>query len=110
MGNYVIHFFCTKTLTCYNETSKGDTIMLVNISSPMKRDEIKALLEASENPKFKFVKMKTPMEMQFEVEYAEGTSGDPTSYAKKIIKSQPWGAVLMVRALIEGQAFTGGKV
>lgn len=84
--------------------------MLVNISSPMKRDEIKALLEASENPKFKFVKMKTPMEMQFEVEYAEGTSGDPTSYAKKIIKAQPWGAVLMIRALIEGQAFTGGKV
>ena len=32
--------------------------MLVNISSPMKRDEIKALLEASENPTFKFVKMK----------------------------------------------------
>ena len=25
--------------------------MLVNISSPMKRDEIKALLEANENPK-----------------------------------------------------------
>jgi len=84
--------------------------MLVNISSPMKRDEIKKLLEASENPKFVFVKMKTPMEMQFEVTYAEGTEGDPTSYAKKIIKSQPWGAVLMVRALIEGQAFTGGKV
>ena len=84
--------------------------MLVNISAPMKRDEIKAILEASENPTFKFVKMKTPMEMQFEVEYAEGTEGDPTSYAKKLIKQQQWGAVLMVRALIEGQAFTGGKV
>ena len=84
--------------------------MLVNISAPMKRNEIRALLEASENPKFVFVKMKTPMEMQFEVTYAEGTEGDPTSYAKKIIKQQPWGAVLMVRALIEGQAFTGGKI
>ena len=84
--------------------------MLVNISAPMKREEIKAILTASENPKFEFVKMKTPMEMQFEVTYAEGTEGDPTSYAKKLIKAQPWGAVLMVRALIEGQAFTGGKV
>jgi hypothetical protein len=54
--------------------------------------------------------MKTPMEMQFEVTYADGTEGDPTSYAKKLIKGQPWGAVLMVRALIEGQAFTGGKI
>ncbi|MBQ3460760.1 MAG: hypothetical protein IJH14_08840 [Solobacterium sp.] len=84
--------------------------MLVNISSPLKRDEIKALLEASENPTFKFVKMKTPIEMQFEVNYADGTEGDPCSYAKKVIKAQPWGSVLMVRALIEGQAFTGGKV
>ena len=84
--------------------------MLVNISSPLKRDEIKAPLEASENPTFKFVKMKTPIEMQFEVNYADGTEGDPCSYAKKLIKAQPWGSVLMVRALIEGQAFTGGKV
>lgn len=83
---------------------------LVNISAPMKRDEIKALLEANENPKFTFVKMKTPMEMQFEVTYAEGTDGDPAGLAKKLIKAQPWGGVLMVRALIEGQAFTGGKV
>ena len=84
--------------------------MLVNISSPLKRDEIKAVLEASENPTFKFVKMKTPIEMQFEVNYADGTEGDPCSYAKKLIKAQPWGGVLMVRALVEGQAFTGGKV
>ena len=84
--------------------------MLVNISSPLKRDEIKAVLEASENPTFKFVKMKTPIEMQFEVNYADGTEGDPCSYAKKLIKAQPWGSVLMVRALIEGQAFTGGTV
>lgn len=84
--------------------------MLVNISSPMKRDEIKALLEANENPKYVFVKMKTPMEMQFEVTYADGTDGDPAAYAKSLIKKEPWGGVLMVRALIEGQAFTGGKV
>ena len=86
--------------------------MLVNISSPMKRDEIKAILEANEDPKFTFVKMKTPMEMQFEVTYADGVEEgkDPAGLAKKLIKAQPWGGVLMVRALIEGQAFTGGAV
>ena len=83
--------------------------MLVNISSPMKRDEIKAILEASENPKYTFVKMLNAMEMQFEATYAEGTDGNPADYAKKLIKQQPWGAVLMVRALIDGQKFTGGK-
>ena len=84
--------------------------MLVNISSPMKRDEIKKILEANENPKYEFVKMLNAMEMQFEATYAEGTDGNPADYAKKLIKQQPWGAVLMVRALIDGQKFTGGKV
>ncbi|MCR4950597.1 MAG: hypothetical protein K6A40_04650 [Solobacterium sp.] len=84
--------------------------MLVNISSPMKRDEIKAILEANENPKYTFVKMLNAMEMQFEATYAEGTDGNPADLAKKLIKQQPWGAVLMVRALIDGQKFTGGKI
>ncbi len=84
--------------------------MLVNVNSALKRDEIRALLEASENPKFTYVKNTSPMEMQFEVTYAEGTEGDPVSFVKKTIKSQPWGSVLMVRVLIDGQKFTGGKV
>ena len=83
---------------------------LVNLSSPMKRDEIKALLEANENPKYTFVKMLSPMEMQFEATYADGTDGNPADFAKKLIKQQPWGGVLMIRALIDGQKFTGGKI
>lgn len=84
--------------------------MLVNVNSALKRDEIRKILEANENPKYVYVKNKTPMEMQFEATYAEGTEGDPAAYAKKLIKSQPWGAVLMIRVLIEGQAFSGGKI
>ena len=84
--------------------------MLVNVNSALKRDEIRKVLEANENPKYVYVKNLNPMEMQFEVTYAEGTDGDPASYAKKLIKSQPWGSVLMVRVLIDGQKFTGGKV
>ena len=84
--------------------------MLVNVNSALKRDDIRKILEASENPKYVYVKNKTPMEMQFEATYAEGTDGDPAAYAKKLIKAQPWGGALMIRVLIEGQKFTGGKV
>ncbi len=48
--------------------------------------------------------------MQFEATYKEGTDGNPADYAKKLIKSQPWGGVLMIRVLINGQKFTGGKI
>jgi len=82
--------------------------MLINISTALKRDEIRAILEQNESPKFTFVKMKTPIEMQFEVE-DDGTHGDLTSYTKNLIKQQPWGGALMLRVLIEGQAFTGQK-
>lgn len=82
---------------------------LVNVSSALKKDEIKELLLAQESPKYAFVKMKTPIEMQFEVE-DDGSHGDLASYTKSLVKKQPWGSVLMLRVLIEGQAFTGGKM
>ena len=82
---------------------------LVNVSSALKKDEIKELLLSQESPKYTFVKMKTPIEMQFEVE-DDGSHGDLASYTKSLVKKQPWGAVLMLRVLIEGQAFTGGKM
>ena len=81
----------------------------VNVNSALKRDDIRAVLESQECPKYTFVKMTGPMEMQFEVE-DDGTHGDLANYTKGLIKKQPWGAVLMLRVLIEGQAFTGGKM
>lgn len=84
--------------------------MLVNVNSALKRDEIRKLLEANENPKYVYVKNLSPMEMQFEATYKEGTDGNPADYAKKLVKAQPWGGVLMIRCLINGQKFTGGKV
>ena len=51
--------------------------MLVNVNSALKRDEIRKLLEANENPKYVYVKNLSPMEMQFEATYKEGTDGNP---------------------------------
>jgi|LAHS01.1.fsa_nt_gb hypothetical protein len=83
---------------------------LVNVSTALKRDEIRKILEAMDCPKYTFVKMKTPIEMQFDVtDDAAGSHGDLANYTKKVIKGQPWGAALMLRVLNEGQAFTGQK-
>jgi DNA-binding phage protein len=86
------------------------TMALVNVSTALKRDEIKKILESQESPKYTYVKMKTAIEMQFDVQDdAQGSHGDLANYTKKIIKEQPWGAALMLRVLNEGQAFTGQK-
>lgn len=85
--------------------------MKINVNSALKRPEIRKVLEANENPKYTFVKNTSPMEMQFECEFAPGTEvADPAGYTKKLIKSQPWGAALGFRVLIDGQKFTGGAV
>jgi hypothetical protein len=83
---------------------------LVNVSTALKRDEIRSILEAQECPKYVFVKMKTPIEMQFDVtDDAAGSHGDLANYTKSLIKKEPWGGALMMRVLNEGQAFTGQK-
>ncbi|MDY4809973.1 MAG: hypothetical protein SO205_07855 [Bulleidia sp.] len=78
----------------------------VNVNSALKRDDIRKVLESQECPKYTFVKMLGPMEMQFEVE-DDGTHGDLANYTKSLIKKQPWGAALFMRVLNDGQAFTG---
>lgn len=82
---------------------------LVNVSSALKKEEIKSLLHGQTSPKYTFVKLKTPIEMQFEVEGDEGIA-DIASYTKKLIQAEPWGKALMLRVLVDGQSFTGGKV
>lgn len=80
--------------------------MIINVSSPLRREEVKQLLLASENPKYTYIKNKTPMEMQFEVVYPEGQEGDPISATKRIIKSTEWGKVLNIRVIEEGKKYT----
>lgn len=86
--------------------------MKINFFSALQGEKIKALLEANEDPKFVYLKDVKPKEMQFEVTYADGIEEgrDPASYAKKLVQKQPWGGALYMRVLIDGQAFTGGKV
>ena len=50
----------------------------VNVNSALKRDDIRKVLESQECPKYTFVKMLVPMEMQFKVA-DDGTHGDLTN-------------------------------
>ncbi len=84
---------------------------LVNVNCALKRPDIQKMLESQECPKYTFVKMKSAMEMQFDVEDdAEGSHGNLADWTKKLIKKEPWGGALYFRVLIEGQKFTGGSV
>lgn len=86
--------------------------MKINFFSALRKDDIKKVLEANEDPKYVYLKDIKPNEMQFEVTYADGVEAgkDPAGYAKKLIQKQPWGLALYMRVLIDGQAFTGAKV
>ena len=82
---------------------------VINVTSPLLREEIKKKLLENETPKYRFVKNNSPIEMQFEVE----TDLEPKrvlSITKKLIRSLKYGNVIMFRVLIDGQFFEGGKV
>ena len=80
--------------------------MIINISCPLKREEVKQLLLANEDPKFTYIRNKTPMEMQFEVTYADGNDANACNDAKRIIKSTEWGKVLNLRILEDGKKYS----
>lgn len=86
--------------------------MKINFFATLQKDKIKELLQANEDPKYVYIGDVKPNEMQFEVTYADGVEEgkDPAGFAKKMVQKQPWGAALYMRVLIDGQAFTGGKV
>ena len=80
--------------------------MIINVSSPIKKEEVKALLEANESPKYVYLKNKTPMEMQFEVTVPEEQEIDIVQYTKRLIKSTEWGMLLNFRVLEDGKPFS----
>jgi len=78
--------------------------MKLNINSPLKRNDIREVLEANECPKFTYIKNILPMEMQFEVvDDEKGSHGDLERYTSHLIKKQPWGGALLFRVKEDGK-------
>lgn len=80
--------------------------MIINISSPIKKEEIKKLLQENTQLKYVYLKDKPPMDMQFEVTVPEGQQIDVIQYTKRLIKSTEWGGILNFRILEDGKKFS----
>lgn len=84
--------------------------VLINVASPIKRKEIRTLLEAQKSPSYHYLKMISSIEMQFEVK-DDGSHGDLCAYTTGLIyHGLPYGNVLTFRVLYDGQFFAGGPV
>lgn len=83
---------------------------LINVASPIKREEIRKLLESQKSPSYHYLKMISTIEMQFEVN-DDGTHGDLCAYTDHLIHDGlPYGNVMTYRVLYDGQFFNGGPI
>ncbi len=79
----------------------------VNVAAPIKRKEIIELLESQVKPKYTYLDMISPIEMQFEV---EETGENLVRVTNRLIHGMPYGNVIVFRVLYDGQFFDGGKI
>ncbi len=82
---------------------------VLNISMPIRREELMSVLEAQTCPKYTFRKWINHIEAQYEVE-DDGTHGDLVQYTKKLFRKTKFGKVIMFRVLYNGQFFEGGVI
>lgn len=80
----------------------------INVASPLKRDEIRTMLESQTSPKYTYLYMNNTIEMTFEVEAEEGV--DVLRTTKKLIHNMEYGSVLAFRVLYDGQIWDGGPI
>lgn len=81
----------------------------INVATSAKLDEICALLESQKDVTYKYICNISVCEVTYEVE-DHGNHGDLIRYTKALIRSLPFGKVIMTRVLYDGQVFDGGKI
>ena len=79
------------------------------VATSTKVDEICNLLENNEEVTYKYVCNISNCEITYEVE-DHGNHGDLLRYTKNLIRTLPFGKVIMIRVLYDGQVFDGGKI
>lgn len=82
----------------------------INVASPVKLDEICEFLESQTDVTYKYVCNITRYEITYEVTDTDGTHGDLSDHTKRLIRSLPYGKVIMFRVLYDGQIFEYGKI
>ncbi|MCR5795532.1 MAG: hypothetical protein K6G61_09370 [Solobacterium sp.] len=83
-------------------------MVLINVTSPLLRNEIRETLLACDDPKYRYVRNIGKIEMQFEADTDDASKA--VRMAKKRIRSLRFGKVIMFRVLIDGQFYENGKI
>jgi hypothetical protein len=87
---------------------KETCMVLINVTSPLLRNEIRETLVACEEPKYRYVRNIGKIEMQFEADTDDSSKALRT--AKERIRSLKFGKIIMFRVLIDGQFYENGKI
>lgn len=81
----------------------------INVATSTKLDEICNLLESNKDVTYTYIQNISICEVTYEVEDM-GNHGDLIRYTKGLLRSLPYGKVIMTRVLYDGQLFDGGKI
>ena len=80
--------------------------MKINVDTPLKQQEIIDLLEAQENPVYKYLGHPNNMRTQLQFEVEEIKEGcDVVALTKGLIKAQPYGKSIFFRVVEDGKAW-----
>ena len=81
----------------------------INVATSAKLKEICDLLESQTEVTYTYVCNISICEISYEVE-DHGNHGDLLRYTKGLIRSLPFGKVILTRVLYDGQVFDGGPI
>ena len=84
-------------------------MVTINVSAPILRDQIRERLEKETSMKYTYLGMIGSIEMQFSVD-TEMDGNQVVRLTKRMIRSIPYGDIIMYRVLVDGQFFENGPI
>ncbi len=84
-------------------------MVTINVSAPILREQIRERLEKETSMKYTYLGMIGAIEMQFNVD-TEMDGNQVVRLTKRMIRSIPFGDIIMYRMLVDGQFFENGPV
>jgi len=84
-------------------------MVTINVSAPILREQIRERLEKETSMKYTYLGMIGAIEMQFNVD-TEMDGNQVVRLTKRMIRSIPYGDIIMYRVLVDGQFFENGPV
>ncbi|MBR3349217.1 MAG: hypothetical protein IKG55_03970 [Solobacterium sp.] len=84
-------------------------MVIINVSAPLLRKQIRDKLRSEPSMKYTYLGKIGSIEMQFSVD----TDKDPNEvvrFTKRLIRSMPYGNIIVYRVLADGQFFENGPI